>query len=332
LLELKVSDKRLFYQVISWITEKEKLEARNETGFIEGEAIQLWEWINEKLSFQKFGWLPTINTPVFKANTSDITVQEYKYPDYKLWIIPNTTLPSIINLNDAISHHMALLWVTWSWKSYLARKIINALQEDTKVICVDFTGEWKKEWTTVTILNKDNLVDFLSWTNKLWLIELPTMCNTSDVIKATENLFEMIFKFAKEQYDEWTVSKISLVLEEAHTITPETSFLWDLWDYGSTKALVNKMWQIALQWRKYGVGLLVIAQRTANVSKTILTQCNTVICFQAFDETSFVFLWNYIWKDLVQTLPTLKQYHAIVTWKAIRSNLPLIIDLTDKDE
>ena len=45
------------------------------------------------------------------------------------------------------------------------------------------------------------------------------------------------------------------------------------------------MGQIALQGRKYGIGMLVIAQRTANVSKTILTQCNTVICFQAFDET-----------------------------------------------
>lgn len=69
--------------------------------------------------------------------------------------------------------------------------------------------------------------------------------------------------------------------------------LGDLGDYGSTKALVSKMSQIALQGRKYGVGLMVLAQRTANVSKTVLTQCNTIISFQAFDETSFSFLSNY---------------------------------------
>ena len=80
-----------------------------------------------------------------------------------------------------------------------------------------------------------------------------------------------------------------------------------------SKAVVNKMGQVALQGRKYGVGLLVIAQRTANVSKTVLTQCNTIVCYQAFDETSFTFLGNYIGKDLVQALPNLKRYHAIVT-------------------
>jgi hypothetical protein len=88
------------------------------------------------------------------------------------------------------------------------------------------------------------------------------------------------------------------------------------------------MSQIALQGRKYGVGLLVIAQRTANVSKSVLTQCNTIICFQAFDETSFNFLGNYIGKDLVHALPNLKPYHAIVTGKAVKSSIPMIVDLT----
>jgi len=66
----------------------------------------------------------------------------------------------------------------------------------------------------------------------------------------------------------------------------------------------------------------------ANVSKTVLTQCNTIIAFQAFDETSFNFLGNYIGKDFVQALPNLPQYHAIVTGKAVKANIPMIIDLT----
>ena len=142
LLELKVGDKRLFYQVISGTTEKEKLEARNETGFINGEAIQLGEWCNDKLSFQKFGWVPSINTPVFKTDASDIQVGTFTHPNYTLGKIPNTKLPSVIDLNDAISHHMALLGVTGSGKSFLAREIINQIKCDTKVICVDFNKEF----------------------------------------------------------------------------------------------------------------------------------------------------------------------------------------------
>jgi hypothetical protein len=142
LLELAVGAKRLFYQVVGGITEKEKLEARNETGFIEGEAVQLGEWQEDQLSFQKFGWVPSINTPVFKTTASDITVQDFTYPDYRLGKIPNTELPSVINLGEAVSHHMALLGVTGSGKSFLAREIIGQIKADTKVICVDFNKEF----------------------------------------------------------------------------------------------------------------------------------------------------------------------------------------------
>ena len=330
LLELKIGNKRLFYQVIAGSTEKERLEARNETGFIEGEAIQLGEWQNDKLSFQKFGWVPSINTALFKADTSDITVSSFKYPQYKLGIIPGTSLPSVVDLSEAVSHHMALLGVTGSGKSFLTQKIIEELLQDTKVICIDFTGEWKKKLdpSKYQIISKDDVGTYLDGVDKkVGVFELPALSNTTDVLKETQSFLENVFNYAKKKYDENIPVKVALVLEEAHTITPETSFLGDMGDYSSNKALVNKMTQVALQGRKYGVGLLVIAQRTANVSKTVLTQCNTVICFQAFDETSFTFLGNYVGKDMVQALPNLKQYHAVVAGKAVRSNMPMIIDL-----
>jgi len=204
---------------------------------------------------------------------------------------------------------------------------------DTKVICVDFTGEWKKKLDTAKyqIISKDDIDSYLAGTDKkIGVFELPALSNTTEVLKETQNFLEKVFNFAKTKYDQNSPVKIALVLEEAHTITPETGFLGDMGDYGGNKALVNKMTQIALQGRKYGVGLLVIAQRTANVSKTVLTQCNTVICFQAFDETSFTFLGNYVGKDMVQALPNLKQYHAVIAGKAVRSNMPMIIDVTRK--
>lgn len=363
LIELLVDGTKVFYQVFGGVTNSEKLENKDESGFIEGEALQLGIWNNETLSFEKYGWIPQINTPIFKANTSDIVVPEFQLPEFKLGVIPNTTLPSVINLNDAVSHHIALLGVTGAGKSFLAREIIMELIKGINVICIDFTGEYKKYLSALNPVDiiklegldtletifaekhqkalakqpaeelklkrqiqdqlKGYIESFVVGETNLGLFELPALSNTSFILEFTQFFVESVFNYAKENEE----SKICLVLEEAHTIVPETGFLGDLGDYGSTKALVNKMSQIALQGRKYGVGLMVIAQRTANVSKTVLTQCNTIICFQAFDETSFTFLGNYIGKDLVQALPNLKKYHAIVTGKAIKSNVPMIVNL-----
>jgi hypothetical protein len=370
ILDFGDEKKTLFYQVVNGTTEKEKLENKNEMGFIQGEAIQLGEWQNDKLSFQKFGWVPSINTPIFKANTENITVQSFEYPYYKLGVIPNTSLPSVINLNEAVSHHMALLGITGSGKSYLAREIIRELNNnDTKVICIDFNNEFVQElnpvpesivsntesqniFTEIEKLNtelakfenqqtpktitdckiniynkfKVEIEAFLNATDKkIKIFELPEISNNRNSLDYTRFFFDTLFRIVRDNYKGENAKKISIVLEEAHTIIPEWNFAGA--SDKTSQSLVNNIGQIALQGRKYGIGFLVIAQRTANVSKTILTQCNTVICFQAFDETSIGFLGNYIGKDLVQTLPNLKQYHAIVTGKAIKSNIPMIINL-----
>lgn len=372
LLELQVGDKRLFYQVIGGCTEKEKLEARNETGFIEGEAVQLGEWQNDQLSFQKFGWVPSINTPIFKADTSDIAVETFNYPNYKLGAIPGTSLPSVIDLNKAISHHMALLGVTGSGKSYLAREIINQVKVDTKIVCVDFNKEFiteltptpsniisqqkateiseKIDWINAELEKfgnqqdktqiatklgeikeslKTEIISFLdSTTDNIRVFELPDVSNTTGILDYTKHFFKVLFEVAKERQVAGTPIKLCVVIEEAHTIIPEWNFAGS--SDKTSQSLVNSIGQITLQGRKYGVGFLIIAQRTANVSKTVLTQCNTVVCFQAFDETSFNFLGNYVGKDMVQTLPNLKQYHAVVAGKAVKANIPIIIDLERK--
>jgi len=87
-----------------------------------------------------------------------------------------------------------------------------------------------------------------------------------------------------------------------------------------------------LQGRKYNVGLLVIAQRTANVSKTILTQCNSIIAFQEFDKTSSDFLSNYFGQEISSTLPNLKFRQAIAAGKAFKSNVPMIFEVPEINE
>lgn len=331
LLKVAVGDKTIFYQVVNGITNSETLETKNKSGFIRGEAIQLGEWNSQTLNFDKFGWVADMYLPVFKVSNIEKCSNKFTYPEYKLGVIPKTNIPSVINLHDAISHHIALIGVTGAGKSFLAREMIKELMQDTKIICIDFTGEYAKKFQNLQTYkftnSKDDMNKFMQSNENIGMFELPSISNTKDVLAHTQSFIEAVFEYAKNQQ---TQQRICLVLEEAHTIVPETSFLGDLGEYGSSKALVNKMGQVALQGRKYGVGLMVIGQRTANISKTILTQCNTMICFQAFDDTNFNFLGNYIGKDLAISLPSLKKYHAVVSGKAIKSNLPLIIDITRK--
>jgi len=374
LVTIEISGKKIFYQVMNGVTNKEKLQEKNETGFITVDAIQLGRWDEENYRFEKFGWVPEINSLVIKSEKT-FKIPEINYPEYIIGNIPNTNLPAIINLDTAISHHLAILGITGSGKSFITLEIIRQLISNTKVICIDFTGEYiddLAEFNPSPIIPSDSdleelehliaekedqdkarggsktkslelknkisnkltgyLREFLEiatedkseYSNNLALFELPDMSNTSFILEFTQMFLDGVFKYAKSNAGQ----RICIVVEEAHTVVPETNSLGDFGDYSSNKALVNKIGQIALQGRKYGVGFIVIAQRTANVSKTVLTQCNSVVCFQAFDKTSYDFLGNYLGDDLISVLPNLKQYHAVIAGKALKSNIPMIVNLT----
>ena len=78
--------------------------------------------------------------------------------------------------------------------------------------------------------------------------------------------------------------------------------------------------------------MLVIAQRTANVSKTVLTQCNSIISFTEYDKTSIDFLANYYGEEIASILPTLKFRQAVAAGKAFASTVPMIFEVPEIDE
>ncbi|TXJ45694.1 ATP-binding protein [Brachyspira aalborgi] len=367
LLKVDIGGKSIYYQVVNGITNSEALETKNKSGFIRGEAIQLGEWDNKELDFKKFGWVADMYSPVFKVINIEKSPNKFVYPEYKLGVIQKTNIPSVINLHDAISHHIALIGVTGSGKSFLARELIKELMQDTKIICIDFNNEFIKYFNDINnIVNneyrkiiqekidtliieyekfanqqikgtiktcditirdnfKKSIQEFLKSNDKnISNLELPDLVNTTAILEYTKYFFKVIFDMAKN--NETNDKKILIVIEEAHTIIPEWNFMGS--NDKTSQSVINTISQIALQGRKYDIGFMIIGQRTANISKTILTQCNTMICFQAFDDTNFNFLGNYIGKDLAISLPSLKKYHAVVSGKAIKSNLPLIVDIT----
>lgn len=371
LLEVSIQGQKVLYQIIEGITKIEQLENKNQTGLIVGEAIQLGTWDTEKFQFEQFGWVPEVNTPIYIA--SPISEPIIEENEYQIGSIPNTNYPVVLDKDTAISHHMAVVGVTGTGKSVFSRNLIRQYLEDenTKVICIDFTGEYIGKFNDLNPVktiddavgeqlfkdidyieqeiannyNKDNdnsrkrkkevstkiheqVEEFLKSDNKLSIFELPHVANTSGVLTYTKTFFRLLFHIAKTENN--FGKRICIVLEEAHTVIPE-------WNFSGvsdkvSQPLLNSIAQIALQGRKYNVGLLVIAQRTANVSKTILTQCNTIVSFQEFDKTSSDFLSNYFGQEIVKSLPKLKFRQAIVAGKALKSNVPMIFEVPNITE
>ena len=176
---------------------------------------------------------------------------------------------------------------------------------------------------------KKSIEGFMSFegSSGLGLIHLEEISNTKATLWITELYMSLLLKYAKDKISD--KPRLLIVVEEAHTVMPEPNTM-GLGDY-SSKGLVAKIAQIALQGRKYGVGLLVIAQRTATVSKTVLTQCNTIISFTAYDDSSLSFLQGIYGKDYISLVPNLPPLHAIAFGKWIRSQKPIVFKLPQKE-
>jgi hypothetical protein len=123
-------------------------------------------------------------------------------------------------------------------------------------------------------------------------------------------------------------ARLCLVYEEAHTLVPEWNSVASDGDRNATSISARAI----LQGRKYGLGCLLITQRTANVTKTILNQCNTILAMRTFDDTGKDFLSNYIGADYAGVLPSLGPRHAVVFGKASSCENPVLVRLNDRDD
>jgi DNA helicase HerA-like ATPase len=170
--------------------------------------------------------------------------------------------------------------------------------------------------------------EFMQSDKRIALFELPDVSNTTGILEYTKWFFRGLFQIARQ--DANFGKQVCVVLEEAHTVIPEWNFIGV--EERKAQSLVNSISQIALQGRKYNVGFIVVAQRTANVSKTILTQCNSIVAFQQFDKTSADFLTNYMGVEMVAALPALRFRQAIAVGKAFRSGVPMIFEVPNIEE
>lgn len=109
---------------------------------------------------------------------------------------------------------------------------------------------------------------------------------------------------------------IVIILEEAQNYIPEVN--------RKEKTSISKriFERVAREGRKYGVSLVVSSQRPSELSKTVLSQCNSFIIhrLQNPDDQKYVRqLVSSANEDILSQLPILPQQHAIIMGDAVRT-------------
>ncbi len=358
----RIAGEEVFYQILDAETSEESFD-RNPRGTHIVRAAQLGRYSADR-GFTKYPWLPAMNTPLFAARDREFSAPRISDREFEIGKVPSTDIGVIASIDDLVEYHAAILGVTGTGKTELALDIVReAVQRGVKVFCVDFTGDYRrrfadldpvfpaptpeqgsdleaklfaaetgeygakkekavlKEATDTLRAQTDEQVDaFLRDDGKnLAIFELAEIANTKATLRLTELYLSSIMNWARQNR---RARQIMLVLEEAHTIVPETFGAG--FDY-DTQWVVSRIGQIALQGRKYGVGLLVITQRTALVSKTILSQCNTFLTHSLIDQTSLNFLDSVYSSQHTRLIPNLGRFEFLAFGKALRAERPVLL-------
>lgn len=359
----------VFYQILDARTREESFERNprgthvvtaTQLGMLDNaRGFARYPWLPEMNSpvFLRTGDMESTAAPDPPAGT------------FALGTVPRSGIRVHARFKDLSEYHTAILGVTGTGKTEMAFDIIRqGAAEGAKVFCVDFTGEYGPRledlkpvslgFTTARMTELQQLVaaietgQYKSETEKkkleewekavrpevaaavkafldgegagLGLFDLPDIANTRATLRATELYLSAIFEWARQNRKR---RKILVVLEEAHTVIPEIGLF--SFDKGETQSVVGRIAQIALQGRKYGVGLLLVSQRTALVSKTLLSQCNTFLVFALHDKTSLDYLQSVFGQDHVNAMPRLPFRHGIAFGKGILSDTPVLFEVPD---
>lgn len=116
----------------------------------------------------------------------------------------------------------------------------------------------------------------------------------------------------------------TLVCDEAHLYLPVKEDA----DSVQKQALYN-FERIAKEGRKYGVSILVVSQRPADVSKTILSQCNNFVVLRLTNERDKGVIKNLLpdsLKSTIEFLPLLDVGEALIVGDAILLPSKIILD------
>ena len=135
----------------------------------------------------------------------------------------------------------------------------------------------------------------------------------------TALLGRIILEFVSHFNEDRGKYPIVIVLEEAQNYISENKD-------SVAKSVFER---IAREGRKYGISLVVCSQRPSELSKTVLSQCNSFIIHRLQNPEDQKYVRGIVSSansDLLEQLPIIPQQHAIITGDCVRTPVQVRID------
>ena len=319
-----------YYQIVGANITDTVLAEGNVSQGVRVSAGQLGLWNPARATFDPIDWVPPAGELVVVSQGQEVVTNP---PAGRCIVghVPNSRFPVHVAVSDSITHNTALIGVTGSGKSYLAFHLIESyLAAGIKVLILDLTRQhWQflQHHNPTALTAANGVAAWLAGPSNLAIHQFANA--TGGFPHATADFVEQCIAClqANTQLRPGvdTPARLCIVLEEAHSLIPE----WNQVAQQSDTQQVNRAARIILQGRKFGLGTLLITQRTANVTKTILNQCNTIFALRSFDQTGLDFLRNYMGEEYSQAISTLPLHSAILVGKASSSARPIIFKIPD---
>lgn len=200
---------------------------------------------------------------------------------------------------------------------------VKSFRKELHRVISDFLNSADKK---LKILNPARFDVWRQSSNQFKPADIPGMAQLT-ACQITQIISEVTLECA-QNLGMTSVARICLVYEEAHSLVPE----WNSVAFDGDKTATAGTSRAILQGRKYGMGCLLITQRTANVTKTILNQCNTIFAMRTFDDTGKDFLSNYVGRDYADMLSSLPERQAVFFGKASSCDNPVLIELNNRND
>lgn len=329
-VKVKAGSADTYYQITSATIDQAGLEEGNASQSVRVGAGQLGCWEAGRATFAPIDWVAPAGELVAVCSGEGL---EDTPPLGRCLVghVPNSTFPVHVHVSDTITHNTALIGVTGSGKSYLAFHLIEAyLDAGIKVLILDITRQhWQflQHRNPTALTGASGVAEWLDGDSGLAIHQFATATGGFPAATAdfAQSCFEWLRAHSQLQAGVDVPARLCIVLEEAHSLIPE----WNQVAQQSDTQQVNRAARVILQGRKFGLGTLLITQRTANVTKTVLNQCNTIFALRSFDQTGLDFLRNYMGEEYSQAISTLPDRTAILVGKASSSARPIILKVLD---
>lgn len=179
-----------------------------------------------------------------------------------------------------------------------------------------------------TIIESENMLNIINDSSKV-NNTIDEIFSSDDEIIIIETDFDkeeldiVLFLFSKLLYNKSISNKINLknehtvlLLEEAHRYLNKE----DQEDYKLGSFYLERL---AREGRKFGISLILSSQRPSEISKTVVSQCNSFIIHKITNKFDLDFVYKILEsnnKDLLSFLPGLENQSAIISGEAFSNS------------